>query len=156
MIVGIGSVGVMQLAATCTMQNRAAADLTVAAMLAQHVQEMVADLPISDPSSGTMNFGPEVGETIATYDDVDDFDGTTLSPPLDSTRTPLAGMSAYSQKISVYPVSAKQLNGNLTGGSILKSTYTGAVRVRVQILRLNAATNTSPSIYSMEWIRVEN
>jgi len=45
---------------------------------------------------GTTTIGPESGETLATYDDIDDFHGLVSSPPFDGalqSQTPLAGWS---------------------------------------------------------------
>ena len=153
-IVGVGSVALMQLVATCTTQNRAAADTTAAAMLAQHVQEMLALLPLTDPVLGPSDFGKEAGETVATSDDVDDFDGVTFSPCVDSTRAALAGFDGYSQVVSVVPVNAKKPSGNTSGTEIAKTTYTGAVRVRVSILRTGGASSSRP-VQTLEWIRIE-
>jgi MSHA pilin protein MshD len=141
-IVGTGSVALMGLTSACTTQNRAAADKTTAAMLAQHIQEMLAELPIVDPTLGNTTFGKETGETLATYDDVDDFNGLTFSPPIDSSRTALAGLNNFSQVITVTPAAAKQLNANAVG-------YTGAVRVKVDIKK------GSNVIHTLEWIRIE-
>ena len=149
-IVGTGSVALMQLAMTCTMQNRAAADTTSAAMLAQHVQEMLALLPISDPAYGPTSFGLEPGETVATADDVDDFDGVTFSPPVDSTRTALSGFAGFSQVITVVPVDNKKLSGNTNGTDVAKTTYTGAVRIRVDIKR------GTKVVHTLEWVRIED
>ena len=38
----------------------------------------MANLAFSDPIKGTTNFGPETGETLATFNDVDDFDGENI------------------------------------------------------------------------------
>ena len=142
-IVGTGSVALLGLTAACTTQNRAAADMTTAAMLAQHVQEMLAELPVSDPTLGTTTFGREAGETVATSDDVDDFNGVTFEPPVDSSRAALTGLNLYSQIITVTPAAAKQLTAN-------SGTYTGTVRVRVDIKK------GSNVIHTLEWIRIES
>jgi prepilin-type N-terminal cleavage/methylation domain-containing protein len=154
-VVGLGVTALMQLTAACSMQNRASADLTTSAMLAQHVQEILADLPISDPVVGAASFGREAGETMDSYDDIDDFDGLTFEP-IDSTRSALAGFDDYQQRVTVYPVSGKQLNGNQNGAAIPKTTYTGAVRVRVEILRTDPVTNLAASVYQLDWVRVED
>jgi prepilin-type N-terminal cleavage/methylation domain-containing protein len=142
-IVGTGSVALMGLTSACTTQNRAAADTTTAAMLAQHVQEMLAELPLSDPTLGTTNFGRETGETVATSDDVDDFNGVTFAPPVDSSRAALTGLDLFSQVITVTPAAAKQLTAN-------SGSYTGAVRVRVDIKK------GSNVVHTLEWIRIES
>lgn len=148
-IVGTGSVALMQLTTVCTTQNRAAADMTSAAMLSQHVQEMLAELPLTDPTVGPTSFGREAGETLATSDDVDDFDGVTFSPVVDSSRTALAGFDGYSQVVTVVPVNAKKPSGNTDGTEINKAVYTGSARVRVDVKK------GSSVVHSLEWLRIE-
>lgn len=155
MIVGVGVVGLMQLVTVCAFQNRAAAQTTSAALLAEHVREMLADLPLNDPTVGSTHFGSESGESIATFDDVDDFDGQTFSPVRDGSRAVLDGFDGYSQSIVVNPVSASQLNGNQSGTAIAKSTYTGAVRVTIHVNRVDPDSGNAAAIYTIHFIRVE-
>jgi hypothetical protein len=58
-----------------TQQNAWTQRVQVGSLLAENVREMMAGLPFTDPGNGTQSFGPEAGETFATYNDVDDFDG---------------------------------------------------------------------------------
>lgn len=154
-IVGVGALALLELSTVCTNQNRSSAELTTAAMLAQHVQEMIADLPLTDPAVGSTHFGSEPGELLSNYDDVDDFDGLVLTPPRDSTRAIIPGMSRFSQRVTVYPVAARQPGGNLSGTAIARSTYTGAVRVTVDVRQAVAGSATPQVIHQLTWIRVE-
>src|SRR5262245_21641518 len=78
-IVGVGVFGTISLFATCSQQNRRAAEMSVAQMLATNVQEAMGGLTFADPGLAHTYFGPEPGEVMATWDDVDDFDGATIS-----------------------------------------------------------------------------
>lgn len=150
-IVGVGAVGLMQLMAACTFQNRAASQTTSSVLLAQQIRELLVDLPLNDPTVGSTNFGDEAGETLASFDDVDDFDGQVFDPPIDASRANIAGMDGYSQAIRVDPISAT----NLRGAALSKTTYTGAVRVTIDIRRTNPGNDTPGTVYTLSFIRVE-
>jgi len=156
-IVGVGIFGMMSLFAACTNQNRESSEMTVAIMLANNVQEAMANMPFNDPVWGRATFGPETGEVLATWNDIDDFEGQTLNPPIDSLRTSITEMSQYAQAITVVPVYTTQISANTNDGSpaIPKTTYTGAARVRVRILfRLTPSTPWSEA-YRYSWIRMD-
>jgi hypothetical protein len=74
-IVGLAITALVKLVLTNTQQNRWSQHVTTGTLLAENVREMVAGLPFSDSRQGTTTFGPESGEQLATYNDVDDFDG---------------------------------------------------------------------------------
>src|SRR5436190_18862958 len=111
-IIGVGVLAVMGLFDACTQQNAQGARSTTAMMLAGHIQELMEGLPFCDPVKGAATFGPETGESLATFNDVDDFDGQTFNPPIDSTRTAVASLSQYSQVVTVMPVYPNQPSSN--------------------------------------------
>jgi len=78
--------------------------MTTALMLATNIQEMMADLSFSDPVTANGVFGPEPGETLATYNDLDDFDMQTFDPPINASRSAIPELGQYSQLISLMPV----------------------------------------------------
>src|SRR5262245_53309678 len=88
-IVGVGILAMMQLLAVCTTQNRAGAEITTATLLAENIRETMAGLPLTDPIFGHGTFGAESGQSLAGFDDVDDFDGQTFNPPIDAFRQPV-------------------------------------------------------------------
>lgn len=53
--------------------------------------------------------GPEIGETRALYDDVDDYDGTADQPPLDSLGTPRIGYDRFLVEVEVNYASASEI-----------------------------------------------
>ena len=73
-ITGIAFVAIMELFSACTQQNRIGANMTTAMLLAGHVQETMTGLQFNDPIGGKGTFGPEIGQTLSSYDDIDDFD----------------------------------------------------------------------------------
>src|SRR5436190_6347822 len=134
-IVGLGVLSMMQLFAACTRQNAAAASMTTAMLLAENVQETMAGLSFSDPAYGKTYFGAEPGQTLGSFDDVDDFDAQTFNPPIDSTRARINSLANYTQVVSVWPVYPNQLssNANPSNPEFLQTAYTGAARVTVRI-----------------------
>jgi hypothetical protein len=98
-------------------------------------------LPVIDPITGTTTFGPESSETLASYNDVDDFHGSIFNPPISADRNTLNDLSAYTQQITVQNVSASNFEQVVANHSSL------FVRVDVKIL-LNAK-----EISSARWLR---
>jgi hypothetical protein len=156
-IVGVGILSMIQLFAACTIENVTGSHMTTAMLLANNIQEMMAALPFNDPSYGSTYFGPEPGEVWPNYNDTDDFDGLSFNPPIDSFKNQIPALSQYTQKISVMPVLPNQLNGNTNelAPTIVKTTYTGAVRVRVHIYYKQSAGQPQTEVYSTSWIRVD-
>jgi type II secretory pathway pseudopilin PulG len=157
-IVGLGILSMMELFTACTRQNRAAFDMTTAMLLAQNMQETMADLSFTDPAYGKTYFGPEGSQALATYDDIDDFNGLTFSPPIDSTREPIDALSEYAQVVSVWPVKSNWLvaNSNTGAPDLPQTTYTGAARVTVRIMHRKSAATPWSEVYRTGWIRVAN
>lgn len=157
-IIGVGVVASIRLFTACAQENRAANQMTTAMLLAAHVREAMVQMPFNDPISGRSNFGYEAGETLNSFDDVDDFDGQTFNPPIDSLRQAITSMSQYSQVVSVVPVFPNKLNSNTNDSApeISKTTYTGAVRVRVRVLYRAKSTDTPAEVYRASWVRLDN
>ena len=156
-ITGIAFLAIMQLFTACTQQNRVGSNMTSAMMLAGHIQETMTGLSFNDPAFGPTYFGPEPGQTLGGYDDVDDFDGRVFNPPIDSLRQQITDQMQFTQTISVMPVYATQLSSNTDPNSptIAKTTYTGSVRVLVRILYRVKPTDGQIEIYRTSWIRVD-
>ncbi len=134
-IVGVGTIGMMELLAAGGMSNRSAADLSVASNLAKNIHEMSLSLAFNDPVTPT-HWGLESGETLATLNDLDDLDAQTFSPPIDARRQSLSQFSGWSQAVSVHSVDPNKVTLNVTNGS---ST---AVSVTVTIYHNNKVVLT--------------
>lgn len=158
MIVGVAFVAIMQLFAACTMQNRIGSNMTTAMLLATHVQETMAGLSFNDPAFGPTVFGAEAGQTLASYDDIDDFNGRSFNPPIDSLRQTIPSQNQFTQSITVAPVYAMQpsSNSDLSNPAMPNTTYTGVARVTVRILYRVNATDAQTEIYRSSWLRVDN
>jgi prepilin-type N-terminal cleavage/methylation domain-containing protein len=156
-IVGVGFLSVFELYTNTSRQNFESASVTTAAALAGNVREMMQGLRFDDPVDRLRRFGAESGEDVGDFDDVDDFDGVSLNPPLDSTRQPLEALSQYTQVVSVMPVDANRpsMNTNEAAPTIPKTAYTGAVRVRVRILYAASPAEPQREVYRAQWLRMD-
>ena len=104
MIVGLAVLSMMKLVASVTTQNVATQRITVGLMLANNIREMMAGLPYNDPANGT-HLGPDAGETLASFNDVEDFNGLVANPPVDANRQPITELANWKQQVTVTHVS---------------------------------------------------
>jgi prepilin-type N-terminal cleavage/methylation domain-containing protein len=96
LLVGLAIASLMSANGAFTKANGAGTDQSTAEFLIGQIREMAALLPVIDPQTELATFGPETGETLATYDDLDDFDAAGYSPPINSERTSLNSPSLFS------------------------------------------------------------
>ncbi|GAI15253.1 unnamed protein product, partial [marine sediment metagenome] len=64
-------------------------------------RELGALLAVIDPETGTAQFGSEEA-ALADYDDLDDFDGKSFSPPINTNREALHSFAAFTQQKNRY------------------------------------------------------
>ncbi|MFH0945828.1 MAG: hypothetical protein V2A76_11570 [Planctomycetota bacterium] len=86
---------------------------TVGLSLIKSMESVITPLAFREP--GTQNFGPEPGESLADFDDLDDFHGLVLDPPVDADRTPLTELSDWTVSITVEvvdPVTLKAVSSS--------------------------------------------
>jgi len=141
MLVGLAVASLMAANGAFTQANGAGTDLSTAEFLIEQMRELTALLPVIDPESETSTFGPETGETLATYDDLDDFDNASFSPPINSERTALPEVGAFTQQVTVENVNASNFQ------QVVADHTSNFVRVTVRIY-LN-----SREISSARWLR---
>lgn len=141
LLVGLAIASLMAANAAFTKANGAGTDLSTAEFLIGQIKELTMLLPVIDPETELATFGPETGETLVDYDDLDDFNGATFSPPINAERTVLNEFSAYSQKITVQNVDASDFE------SVVANHGSNFVRVTVQVY-----LNSEP-ISSANWLR---
>jgi type II secretory pathway pseudopilin PulG len=139
-LVGLAIASLVAANGSFTKANGAAADLSTAEFLIEQVRELTTMLAVVDPQTDISTFGPE--ETALTnYDDLDDFDEASFSPPINANRQPLNDLAAFTQQITVQNVSP------LNFGHVVTHHSSNFVRVTVRVL-LN-----SKEISSTAWIR---
>ncbi len=142
LIVGLAIASLLAASSSFTKANSAGMSLSTAEFLIEQIRELTALLPAVDPQTGTSTFGPEAGETLANYDDLDDFDGAGFSPPINAGKETLNSLAAFSQQITVENVSGTNFE------NVVSDHSSHFVRVTVRVL-LN-----SNEISSASWVRV--
>jgi prepilin-type N-terminal cleavage/methylation domain-containing protein len=106
-LVGIAIASLLAANSSFTKANAAGTELSTAEFLLEQIKELTVVLPVVDPNTGMLTFGPEADETtLAHYDDLDDFDGAVFSPPINNYKATLNDFAAYTQQITVENVSA--------------------------------------------------
>ena len=141
MLVGLAIASLVAANGAFTMANGAGTDLSTAEFLIEQIRELTTLLPVVDPQSGTTSFGPESGETIANYDDLDDFDGAAFSPPINAARSSLTDFTSFSQQVTVENVNQSNFE------QVVSDHSSNFVRVTVKVF-LN-----SNEISSTSWLR---
>lgn len=138
-IISFGVLAMLQLLAVGTVSNNDGAEMSTAINLAKSLREMMVGMPIADPTTPT-HWGTEAGENLAFYDDIDDFDGKTYSPPIDARRTSIVALNDWSQTIRVQTVDPNLLTSTVPNGT------TAAVRVTVTV------SHNNKQVTSYSWV----
>jgi hypothetical protein len=141
MIIGLGVVSVLQLTTKLTVSQITAVDMTIAVNLANNVHELTYNLHFADPNSPT-HWGPETGETLATFNDNDDFDGQTFSPPIDARRQTIANLKGWSQTVTVQSVDINSLTTAVPNGSSKAERVTATIN------------HNGQQVYQESWLNV--
>lgn len=141
LLVGLAIASLVAANSAFTKANGAGTDLSTAEFIIGQIRELTMLLPVIDPQSEVSTFGPESGETLADYDDLDDFNGATFSPPIDIDRNILNNFAAFYQQITVENVSASNFE------QVVANHSSSFVRVTVSVY-LN-----SRKISSASWLR---
>jgi hypothetical protein len=140
-LVGFAVASLLTANGAFTKANGAGTDLSTAEFLAEQIRELSALLPVIDPETETATFGPESGEALSTYDDLDDFDGAIFSPPIGVDRGPLAELAAFSQQVTVENVNPSNFE------QVAADHSSVFVRVTVRVYL------SSREISSASWLR---
>jgi hypothetical protein len=140
-LVGVGSVAILQLMAAGTVCNATSAELTTAIALANNLREKTLTLAFADPTTPD-HWGREADETtsVSDIDDLDDLDGRTFSPPLDALGIPLLQHAQWAEQVTVASLDPNYLAGTLPAGA------TKLRRVTVKILHQGL------EVHCMSWV----
>jgi len=98
-----------------------------ARLLADDLMGQIGRVAYTEPGATTLILGPEVGELLAgkaAFDDIDDFNGWTESPPTDVAGASLSRFTNWSRTVTVAWV-------GLASPSVSSVTETGAKRITV-------------------------
>ncbi len=127
LLIGLVLVSTLQIVGPIIRSGSVAADRVVAANLANELSEEIATKLFTSPILDDLeSMGPGVGETRATYDDIDDFDGLSNSPPQISDATAMPGLTGWTRK-------AKVVHVTISDPSVESGSYTGLKRVTVAV-----------------------
>jgi prepilin-type N-terminal cleavage/methylation domain-containing protein len=140
MLIAIAITAILAANAAYSRSNGAGVTLSTAEFLIDQIRAITDTLPAIDPESDTDTFGAEEA-SLALYDDVDDFDGLSLSPPVDLSGSELTDLAHFTQQITVENVLSTNLE---TTASDHSTTF---LRVTATVL-VNGRDITSSS-----WIR---
>jgi len=141
LLIGLAVASLVAANSAFTKANGAGTDLSTAEFIVEQIRELTMLLPVIDPQTEDATFGPETGETLVGYDDLDDFDGATFSPPIDVNRNVLSNFTAFHQVVTVENVNASNFE-QIVGDH---SSYFVRVTVRVYL--------NSKEISSTSWLR---
>ena len=141
LLIGLAVASLVAANSAFTKANGAGTDLSTAEFLIEQIRELTMLLPVIDPETEDATFGPETGETLAGYDDLDDFDGITFSPPIDVDRNVLNNFAAFHQVVTVENVNDSNFE------QIAADHSSNFVRVSVSVYK------NSKVISSTSWLR---
>jgi len=144
LLVGLAIASLLGANTAFTWTNAAGTDLTTAEFLLEQIKELTTTLPVIDPQTGTATFGLEPEETgLAAYDDLDDFDGASFSPPISADKATLSDFTTFTQQVTVENVSSSNF-------ALAAAPHSSSfVRVTVKVLK------NSKEISSASWIRAQ-
>jgi prepilin-type N-terminal cleavage/methylation domain-containing protein len=140
-LVGLAIASLVGANSAFTKANGAGTDLSTAEFLLEQIKELTVTLAVIDPVTETTTFGAEAGETLATYDDIDDFNNKIYSPPINACRNQLSNFASFSQQITVQNVNPSNFE------QVVANHSTSFVRVTVKIYQ------NSTEICSASWLR---
>ncbi len=128
MIVSLMAVATLNALGAATKSSDSIGNRAIAAGLADELMSEILQQPYSDPD-GTNQFGRESGESSSprsAFDDVDDYDGWSVSPPQYSDGTTIPNRTGWRQRVSVTRVVPSDPTQTT-------NTDQGAKRIRVAI-----------------------
>lgn len=96
-------------------------------VLAQDMMEEILALPYKENALLGLELGENTGDR-SRFDDIDDYNGWTSTPPCDASGSPIAGTEAYTREVTVRYV---QLNNP----ALTSSTDQGVKRIIVTVKR---------------------
>lgn len=127
LLVGLVLVSTIQIVGPIIRSGSVMADKAVAANLARELSDEISTKYFTSPILDDVEaMGPGVGETRATYDDIDDYHGLSNSPPQLSSGSANTNLGGWTRAVKVTHV-------NLDDPTIESGTYTGLKRVTVTV-----------------------
>ncbi|HET6249155.1 MAG TPA: hypothetical protein VFE47_15785 [Tepidisphaeraceae bacterium] len=143
-LVGVLLAAAMSVAAQSARTRYAQKDMTRGMSLARQLLAEIVQDSYEQPGATTSILGPEAGETRQTFNDVDDFNGWSESPPADVTGTPIPGFTGWSRAVKVEWVTP------LPGGNTFTTSAveTGLKRITVTVTAPSGLISTAVALRS--------
>jgi type II secretory pathway pseudopilin PulG len=145
-LVGVLLVAAMTVAARSAQTRYAQKDMTRGLSLARQLLAEIVQDAYEQPGVTTTTLGPESGETRATFNDVDDFNGWVESPPADATGIPIPGFAGWSRAVKVEWVTPL-VSGNTFNPSAVE---TGLKRITVTVTAPSGQISTAVALRSRQ------
>ncbi len=98
--VGLAITSLVASNSTFTKANACGVEISTGEFLIEQIRELTMLFPVIDPQTETATFGPEES-ALADYDDLDDFDDASFSPPIGTDGEILDDFAAFGQTIKV-------------------------------------------------------
>jgi len=130
-VLGVGLAAVLNVLSQIVDLEGQYADRVTGLNLAQQMLAEIDTQAFEEPN-GTILFGLESGEqagTRALFDDVDDYNGWSATPPVDGSGVPLPGGSGLTQQVTVQNVNEWIPDNPAANGT------SGAKKITVTVLR---------------------
>ena len=134
-IVGLSLIASLRAVRSSITAQRGVAEIEKAAFLATAMMSEIKELSYQNPTQPVL-FGPESGEIgRSTFNDVDDYNGWSESPPQNPDNSILPDLNGWTRKVAVQWVSPINVTQTST-------TETGAKLITVTVLHNNVVRAT--------------
>jgi MSHA pilin protein MshD len=107
--------------------------------LARQLLSEIMQMPYQQAGATTTVLGPETGETRSTYNDVDDFNGWSESPPQYASGTAIPGFTGWKRTAKVEWLSVTGTTLPIVTVSLIE---TGLKRITVTVTALSGKVTT--------------
>ena len=160
MIVCIALVGMMLVAALNTLGvarqgKRTIGDRSRGLLLAQQLMSEILAKPYDDPDGDEGGMGARGQENTgdrSRFDDVDDFDGWSASPPEDAEGTPEKDLVGWTREVTVARVSTANTTQSTGSESGVKRIVVTVKRGDQVVATLTALRSGDPPSSGDEWL----
>jgi MSHA pilin protein MshD len=126
-LVGVGLVATMRALPIALQMSEASRQSMEAQQLASEMLAELSRQPFEDPTKRRRRFGrerDEAAETRADFDDIDDYDGWTASPPQNRDGTPQTEFADYRRTVAVACVDTDDYTRLQSSGNAKRITIT--------------------------------
>lgn len=142
LLVGMVLVGTLQVVGPTVRSGSVMADKLVASNLARELTDEISIKNFQSPHSDDLDhIGTESGAPRSNYDDIDDFHGSSHSPPQCSNEKVMANLIGWTRTVKV-------VHADLSDPSVDAGTYTGLKRVTVTVQKNGVTLAQVVSLHS--------